>query len=634
MSLFRCKACNNECINCVNKCSIEKAEISSCKVTLVGNPNVGKSVVFKALSGFYVEISNYPGTTTDISSAMTPYGEIIDTPGAYSLGNYTDDETITQKIVKTADVVVNVISALSLERDLFFTQQLIDMDFPLIVVLNQLDEAKKQGIKIDFEQLEAELGVKVVPCVAIHKQGIAELIEAIKEKKAVISENRTPYVMEHYWSQAPRCSIFEKLIRIESEKSSNESEKDLIYSQRRELVNYIVAKVVERTDERESVSEIIAGLLLKPVFGLLAVVFMLYLLYELLGVFVAGNIVHYILDKFDLIYIPSVTSFVDKILPNNVLNEMLVGDFGVLTLSVKIVFCVLLPLIIGFYLFMSILEDSGYLPRVAVLTDNLLNKIGLNGLAVIPLILGLGCGTMGTITTRILGSKKERTIVTALLGIAVPCAAQQGIIIALLAAIGGLKIWLLYLAVIFGVLVLSGTVLNKTLDGKSTQLLIDLPPIRIPLIKNTIEKTFYKSWNFLSEAIPIFVFSSLFITVLSLIGVLSRLQQLLSPIVVTLLNLPPEFSNIFVMGLIRRDFASVGILGMAGIHGETGILSSAQIFVASIVVTLFVPCLAALLVIYKERGFKEASLIWISTFVISITVGTILTMILGVFNFV
>jgi len=623
MSVFGCKSCS-KCSNKESKEEIIAGKLP--KIALVGNPNVGKSVIFNALSGFYVEVSNYPGTTVDISKAFTEFGEIIDTPGAYSLGNYSDDEIVTQNIVQTADIIVNIVSALSIERDLFLTQQLIDMDFPVILVVNQMDEARKRGIDIDCEKLEKLMGIKAIPAVAIHKKGIVDIINAVKNVEFRVSENKTPYIKNLFKEQEiSRCDKFSKILEIESQDSKNPEERDIIFSERRNIVNDLIKKVILHTEKRRSISDLIGDLLLNPFIGIAVAFGMLYLLFQTVGVFVSGEVVDFLFTQLDEKYSPWVEGLVKGIIPVSFINEILVGEFGVLTMTIEIVIGVLLPLITAFYLFMAILEDSGYLPRLAVLTDNILNKIGLNGRAVIPLLLGFGCGAMGTITTRILGSRKERTIATALLGVAIPCAAQQGIIIALIAAIGGLKIWSIYLGVIFAIMVLVGTVLDRLIPGKSTDLLIDLPPMRMPLIFNTFNKTLFRVVNFLKEALPVFAIGSLLISVLHMAGLLKWLQQALSPIVVNLLQLPAEFSDIFVMGLIRRDFASVGLLGMAGLEESTGMLSDLQILVASVVVTLFVPCLAALLVIYRERGLKEASLLWIGTFVITIVAGAIVS---------
>lgn len=626
MSLFNCP-CHGACKDCMLGCAkVNKIRKNDLKIVLAGNPNVGKSVLFNALSGFYVEISNFPGTTVDISRANTEFGELIDTPGAYSLGNYSDDENVTREILKSADVVVNVAGALTLERDLFLTQQLIDIGFPLILVVNQIDEARKNGVRIDCDVLQEDLGIRVIPCVATEKKGIAELTEALLSNDAHISNKVIPAIKEIRNTDE---SIAESLSNVLEAEAKDCETKDKIYSQRKETVLAISKKAVKHCGKNFDILSTVGDLLLNPFIGGIVALGLLYLLFQILGVFIAGDVVDFLFNKLDTVYVPIITKIVDKIIVFPLFNQILAGEFGILTMSVKIVFGVLLPLISAFYLFMALLEDSGYLPRLAVLADNVLNKIGLNGRAVIPLILGFGCGALGTITTRILGSRKERTIATAILGVTIPCAAQQGIITALLAAIGGFKVWLLYIFIIFVFMVLTGTVLNKLLKGEATDLLIDLPPIRIPLFKNIVEKTFFRVWNFLSEAVPLFIISSVMISVLNFVGFLKWLQQALAPVVVNLLHLPAQFSDVFVMGLIRRDFASVGLLGMAGLEDSARTLSDLQILTASIVVTLFVPCIAALIVIFKERGIKEAVILWLSTFTISVAAGAVVARTFG-----
>lgn len=626
MSLFNCP-CHGACKDCMLGCAkVNKICKNDLKIVLAGNPNVGKSVLFNALSGFYVEISNFPGTTVDISRANTEFGELIDTPGAYSLGNYSDDENVTREILKSADVVVNVAGALTLERDLFLTQQLIDIGFPLILVVNQIDEARKNGVRINCDVLQEDLGIRVIPCVATEKKGIAELTEALLSNDAHISNKVIPAIKEIRNTDE---SIAESLSNVLEAEAKDCETKDKIYSQRKETVLAISKKAVKHCGKNFDILSTIGELLLNPFIGGIVALGLLYLLFQILGVFIAGDVVDFLFNKLDTVYVPIITKIVDKIIVFPLFNQILAGEFGILTMSVKIVFGVLLPLISAFYLFMALLEDSGYLPRLAVLADNVLNKIGLNGRAVIPLILGFGCGALGTITTRILGSRKERTIATAILGVTIPCAAQQGIITALLAAIGGFKVWLLYIFIIFVFMVLTGTVLNKLLKGEATDLLIDLPPIRIPLFKNIVEKTFFRVWNFLSEAVPLFIISSVMISVLNFIGFLKWLQQALAPVVVNMLHLPAQFSDVFVMGLIRRDFASVGLLGMAGLEDSARTLSDLQILTASIVVTLFVPCIAALIVIFKERGIKEAVILWLSTFTISVAAGAVVARTFG-----
>jgi len=624
---MKCSHCNT----CKLKENILK-KTDELKIVLVGNPNVGKSVIFNALSGFYVEVSNYPGTTVDVSKAFIELGELIDTPGVYGVSNYTDDEAVTQRVIQTADVVINIASALSIERDFFLTQQLIDMGLPMILVVNQVDEAESRGINIDFKTLEKELGLKVIPTVAIRNKGLAEILKSLKNEDYKISEVKTPYINDLFKGlELTKFKKMEKIIEIEAKDSSHFEAKAKLYNQRKERISEITSKVISKGEKKFNILNYIDDILLNPIAGTIIAIGLLYLLYEILGVFVSAKVVDFIFSYLKDSYTPWIHDIVSHLIPVKFLSEILVGDFGILTMIVQILGGVLLPLIISFYLFMAILEDSGYLPRLAVLMDNVFSKIGLNGRAIIPILLGFGCGTMGVITTRILGTQKERTIATAILGLTIPCAAQLAIVIALLSRLASMKAWFIYIICIFSLLLLTGTVLNKLIKGRATDLLIDIPPLRFPVIANTINKTIFRVVSFLKDATPLFIIGSALVTLLNLLGALDMLEKILAPVVVNLLHLPAIFSNIFIMGLIRRDFASIGLLGMAGVESGKAVMTQVQIIVSAVVVTLYVPCLAALIVMYKERGFKTASFVWIGTLFISLIVGTILARILPLF---
>ncbi|EKE04179.1 MAG: hypothetical protein ACD_20C00098G0007 [uncultured bacterium] len=603
--------------------------VSLSKVVLVGNPNVGKSVFFNKFTGTYVEVSNYPGTTVDISKAVMKNLQVIDTPGIYGIGSYNDEEIVAKKIILEADLIINIVSALSLERDLFLTQQLIDMGFDLVVVLNQLDEAQVRGIEIDYKTLEKELGVKIFPTIAIKNQGIKEVKDYIQDKKVEKLNNDLAYLDKFELKGLSKQERINKILFLEDEKNSLDS-RDYIYSERRKKINEVTDKVVSETIKGVSFSTLTGKLLLNPFIGFSVSLFILYALYKIVGGLIAGDLVDFLENSVLLeYYVPWITEVVSKVLPSGPINQILIGEFGLLTMTVQYILGVLLPLIFGFYIFMAILEDSGYLPRLAVLTDRFLSKIGLNGRAVIPIILGFGCTTMAIITTRILGSKRERTITTAILGLAVPCSAQLGVIIGLIAVVGGLKAWIIYLITIFIVLVITGTLLNKILPGKSTYLLIDLPPMRLPVVRNVFDKALSKSWHFLKEATPLFFLGAFLITMLEMTGGLELIHKLLAPLTVGLLNLPAATATIFIMGLIRRDFGAAGLAQMAGLGGAAAILTPIQILTSLIVLTLFVPCIAAVIVMYKERGFKEASSIWFGSWILAFLVGGVLARILG-----
>jgi ferrous iron transport protein B len=302
--------------------------------------------------------------------------------------------------------------------------------------------------------------------------------------------------------------------------------------------------------------------------------------------------------------------------PTSWFGTILVGEFGVLTMTVTYLLFLLLPLVIAFYLSLAIMEDSGYLPRLATFVDRSLNAIGLNGRAVIPLILGFGCVTMATITTRLLGNEREKTISAAILQFAIPCSAQLAVVAALLAGAGFTSI-LIYSITIFSIFVAVGTILHRTLPGTTTPLLIDLPPMRLPRFDNVARKTAYRTYFFMREATPWFFAGALGVGILQVTGLLTVWQNILAPFTTGWLQLPREAATAFVMGMVRRDFGAAGLYHLS--------LSPNQIVVALVTITLFTPCIASLMVMFKERGFKEATIVWTGTWVVAFLVGGLLS---------
>jgi ferrous iron transport protein B len=318
-------------------------------------------------------------------------------------------------------------------------------------------------------------------------------------------------------------------------------------------------------------------------------------MYVVLGQWIAGGVVGVLEGKImNGYWVPFVKGAVGLVFPaGSKLFTMLAGEFGVLTMTPTYLLGVILPLVTGFYLLLSLLEDSGYLPRIAALADRSLTSMGLNGRAVIPLILGLGCVTMGTLTTRILGSKRERFIATALMSIAVPCSAQIAVIAALMTRTGPVYA-AAYFAVLIAIFVGLGTLLNKIVPGQSTDLLIDLPSLRIPRMGNVLRKTGMKVWHFMREVAMFFVVGAVLISLLQVTGVLEWIIRVARPLTVDWLMLRPQAAQAFVMGFVRRDFGAAGFFTM---H-----LSDPQLLVAMVTITLFVPCIASTMVVLKERG--------------------------------
>ncbi|WP_425800366.1 ferrous iron transport protein B [Desulfitobacterium sp. Sab5] len=589
------------------------------KLVLAGNPNAGKSVFFNYLTGMYVDVSNYPGTTLEISSGRYKEDVVIDTPGVYGISSFNDEESVARDVILDADVIINVVNAVYLDRDLFLTQQVIDTGIPVIVALNMVDEAEAQGVKIDVAKLSERLGVPVVPTVAIRRKGMEELMQKIAEAApGQIDTSLKAKLTELTQQGVPQA---EALLILEGDPIVAEyyglkpmNLREEVYQERRQRVNSIVNEVVQEENKGARFSQFLSRIMIKPLTGIPILFVILYAMYQLIGVFVAGTVVGFTEKTVMLGYFePFVRSVVGMVINQaSVLGTILIGDYGLLTMTFTYVFGLLLPLVIGFYFILSLFEDSGYLPRIATLVDRVLTSIGLNGRAIIPLILGLGCVTMATITTRLLGTDREKRIATFLLGLVIPCSAQLGVIAGMLAGVGPVYV-ALYSAVILAVFVLVGTVMNTMLAGKSSDLLIDLPPLRFPRLGNVVTKTWTKSIMFIKEAFPLFALGAFIISVFQVSGILDFLQNLLAPLTVSWLGLPRESATAFIMGIVRRDFAAAGLADIP--------MTSIQTVVSLITITLFVPCIASILVMFKERSKKEGALMWLSTWVIAFLIG-------------
>ncbi|MFW6018540.1 MAG: ferrous iron transport protein B [Halapricum sp.] len=610
-------------------------------VALVGCPNVGKSVVFGALAEQYVDVSNYPGTTVDTTEAVFGDAKLTDTPGVYGISSFDEEERVTREIVLDADVVVNVVDATQLDRDLFLTLQLLDMGIPTVVALNMMDEAEADGVDIDVDALEAELGVPVVPTVAVDGEGIDELRERIDDARAPEST-----AIERWFEELPEdidATRAEKTLLVEGDEPTAErvstgkvvadggvpaltdvGQREDVYGHRRRRVEEIAGGVLSRVERKSSWAERLSDLMLHPLTGTPIALTMLGAIFYFIGVVVAQKVVDFLeVTVFGEYYNPIVEGTVESLLPAASWAEpieflLINGNLGLLTITVQYIVGVLLPLVVAFYFVIGLLEDSGMLPRLAVLTDRGLNRIGLNGRAIVPMIVGVGCVTMAVITTRMVGDRRERLISTALLGLGIPCSAQLGVIMGLLAGLG-LIWWFGYVGVLLVVLGIAGLFLDRTLPGDSTPLVTELPRMRLPRPRNILRKTYNRTKLFLREAIPLFGATAIAISALEYYGGFAVIQRALAP-VTALVGLPQEFARVLLLGLVRRDFAAAGMTDMA--------LGTAEMFVGLVVITLFVPCILAMVMILKERDAKSALLMWVGSWVVAFGVGGLLAVIL------
>ncbi|MEW6116096.1 MAG: ferrous iron transport protein B [Nitrospirota bacterium] len=616
------------------------------KIALLGNPNVGKSVIFGLLTGKYVTVSNYPGTTVEITQGnISLNGKrlvLIDTPGVNSLIPMSEDEKVTRDILlhQSPSAVVQVGDAKNLKRTLLITLQLAEMDIPVLLDLNMIDEAMDRGITIDTEKLKHLLGIDVVTTIAPQRKGIKELKEAMLSPKRPSIRIRYAPIVEEYIEKIaallPVVPISKRslalMILAEDESlrdwlKANLKENVLLEIEQlrdecklhmRESIGYLINKT-----RFEAAEEIAAACMMKagaqggkllnvigkysmhPVYGIPILLAVLYAIYQFVGVFGAGTLVDFVEETIFNGYInPMLTKVVHLLIPVPIIQELLVGEYGLITVALTYAIAIILPITATFFIAFSILEDSGYLPRLAIMSNRVFNIMGLNGKAVLPMILGLGCGTMAVMTSRILETTRDRVITTFLLALAIPCSAQLGVILGILGALS-LKAAVIWTASIIIILLISGFLASKIVKGERTEFFLEIPPIRMPNVTNILVKTVGRIEWYLKEAVPLFILGTLILFLLHKLNLLAVLERITSPAVVGLLDLPPKTAESFILGFLRRDYGAAGLFKMA----QEGELTAVQSIVSLVTITLFIPCLANFFMIIKERGLKTT--LWV-----------------------
>ncbi len=613
------------------------------RVALVGSPNVGKSALFNRLTGRYVTVSNYPGTSVEISRGAGViegrHVEVLDTPGLYSLTSTTEEQRVVRRFLLDggADVLVHVVDAKNVSRMLALTLQLVELGRPMVVAVNMMDEAARLGLTLDASGLARRLGVPVVPIVAVEGKGIAEL------KQAIVAASNGPAPLPPVYGNGVGAAI--RAVRAELSGAYPvdgtalaalliQGDADVASAVRaREVDGGARAEAVAREHaagfaeppayrvavERQHAAEQIAAgvvrsangpraewgsrvgrLLARPATGIPVLLLVIYLgLYQFVGQFGGGTLVDWLEGP---LFEQRLNPFFTRLfagLPWESVRSLFVGEFGLLTLGVRYAVAIILPIVGTFFLFFSLLEDSGYFPRLALLVDRLFKRLGLSGRAVIPIVLGFACDTMATMVTRTLETKRERVLATLLLALAIPCSAQLGVILALMAhqplALG---VWSLS---VLGTLVVIGALGARVLPGDGPVFHMELPPLRRPRLGNVFTKTLARmQWYFL-EVLPLFLLASVFLWAGQLTGLFGVVTEGLRPLV-SALGLPVETARIFLFGFFRRDYGAAGLFDLQ----QQGLVSPIQLTVAAVTLTLFVPCVAQFLMMLKERGLRTA----------------------------
>lgn len=635
-------------------------------IVLVGNPNVGKSVLFSKLTGKFVIISNYPGTTVEITRGQAKIGgetvDLIDTPGVNELASRSEDARVTCDVLRDYPeaVVVQVADAKNLRRALLVTFQLAELKRPMMLVLNIMDELDKVGGKIDIRKLSALLGIPVVPTIAVANTGI-HLLEKHLTDASIPAIAPAEGESQNATGLGGCCGG--------GENCGDDYSRNLDRMQR---INGIIAQTYSSIRPHQpSFAQKLGWWATQPFKGSLLLALVLYFMFWFVGLFGAGTCVNFfervifgryispfaieLVDKIlpfphehehvpseyslDLPIVPSVgipvlksstetISPAYKLAPNaphdfrhkamQFLHDFLVGEFGLITMALAYGFAIVLPIVTTFFLLFSILEDSGYLSRLAVMVNRIFRGMGLNGKAVLPMVLGLGCDTMATMTTRILETRKERVITTLLLALAVPCSAQLGVLLAMLAKVS-------YKAAIFWALLMAaigffvGWLASKLHKGDASDFILELPPMRKPSISNVGMKTLARLEWYLKEVIPLFALGTAILFFLDKLDLLGKISKFGEPLVTGWLGLPKETSSAFLIGFLRRDYGAVYLLDAA--TGANPSLSAHQVLVAMITITLFMPCIATLFMIARELGVKVAAAITCFIFPFAFFVG-------------
>jgi ferrous iron transport protein B len=567
------------------------------KIYLIGNPNVGKSVVFSRLTGVQVISSNYPGTTVEIAKGYLRLNEekveVVDLPGTYSLDPTSAAEEVAVSLLKELPkeeiAVINIIDSTNLERNLLLTLQLIEQGYPVVICMNMCDDAGHRGVHIDIAQLEERLKAPVISTCALTGVGIKLLTERIKE---VASVPRGQFTHQERWLEIGK--IIEQVQRLEH--------------------------------RHHTFREIMEDASVRPVTGLMMAGGIIFVAFKIVR-FIGEGIINHITDPvFINIYQPLLEKLSGYWQQKGFWFHLLIGDLingkidfkqslGVLTTAPYIEFGMVLPYVVSFYFILSLLEDIGYLPRLAVLLDNLLHRLGLHGYAVIPVLLGFGCNVPGILSTRVLESKRERFIASTIISIGVPCIPLQAMIFGLLGKFGGFYVGGVYL-VLFSLVIILGIILNRTLSGYSPEFLLEIPPYRFPPLFMLWKKLYFRIKGFLVEALPVVLLGVCFINILLYYKLFDFVTAIFAPIVHGLFGLPKEAVVALAIGFLRKDVA-VGMLMPLG-------LTANQLFIGVTLLAISFPCVASFVVLAKELGLKglvKSTLIMIG---VSIIVGALL----------
>jgi ferrous iron transport protein B len=617
---------------------VEHQERRPTRALVVGNLNVGKTTLFNLVCGKRLRVSNYPGTSVSIGRGrFTEAGtelHLIDTPGIDSMTPESEDEKISRDILleEKPGIVVQVADGKNLRKSLLLTLQLAEYGVPLFLDINMMDEVRQRGIRIDTKRLSCLLGVPVTETVATEGEGVGSFRKAFagasppglfasyptKVESAIaiaaklLKESDLPAravgvallagdedVKRHVTAGCGE-DIAEQIETISDtvQSSYNRPLSAIILEARIRAVDEVLSEVQSVTPPaRMPFSEKIGEWSRRPLTGVPIAAFVVILMYLFVGIFGAQTLVGFFEGVLFGEWVVPVTEKLLAWIPAQFVIDAFVGEFGLVSVGLALAFGIVVPVLASFFFAFGILEDSGYLPRLSVLVDRVLRKIGLNGKGVLPLAMGFSCVTMAILTTRVLDTKRERFIATCLLVLGIPCAPVLAVMLVLLRGMS-IGASVLVFGVIAVQITVAGLIMGKLLPGRASDFILELPPIRIPQFRSLIKKTWWRVCWFTKEAVPFFLLATFVLFLLEKLGLLTLLEKAAKPVLTTFLGLPPESVQVAIMKIIRKESAGAHLSQLT----EAGVFDNVQVVVCLLLLTFLFPCLNSILVMIRERG--------------------------------
>ncbi len=638
------------------------------RIALAGNANVGKSVLFNQLTGLTQIVGNWPGKTVEKAEGTLHFGgysvHVLDLPGIYSLSTFTIEEVISREFIalEKPDVVINVIDATALERNLFFTIQLLELERPVVVALNQMDLAKEKGIEIDVEKLEEMLRVPVIPIVATRGQGLHELLQMVVDvaEGVVPANGMTPVYGPQLESRIEKLSslversertyprrwvslklleadedIIERIrksderivhasliLREEIEQLFHESSSEVVASEKYLVVERIVSGCQRlKAPEKVTWGEKLDAITTHRIWGypiMAAVTLSLFA-----AIFFMGDVLSGMLDDAFSGLEPLV---VDGLGGGPVAQFVWSGAVQGIIAGITIA----LPYLIPFFIFLAILEGTGYLARIAFLMDGAMHRMGLHGKAFIPMMLGYGCSVPACLGCRVMETHRERLISVFAVTL-VPCAAVTVVVLGLVGSHVGIEyaflLYLFNLLVIFAL----GRIAFKALPGEPVGLIMEMPSYRVPNAKVVLRQTWIRLKDFIIIAFPFIIVGSLILSGLEIAGWLDSVSEALSPITVGLLGLPVTAGVVLVFGFLRKELTLIMFAALIAPASLSSAMDPVQMVVFTLVVMFYVPCIATLAVLVREIGWKRTGIIVAVKLLLALMIGAVAFRVLNLF---